>query len=208
MRVYYSRTSTYSQHGNRFDLDQKRKEFDAVFFDKGVSGNVSFFDRPQSKKLIALVKKGNVKSIVCNEVSRFARSQVDCANTLKFFIDNGVQVEIEKPALKTHDDNGNVDPMVKAWFGMLSIFSEMEQNFRKQRTKEGVKKYIEKHGKWSSRPIGTVESRDTFLNKPKNKRIQSLLSKGKSVRDIVAILKNDGTPVAPATILKVRRYLK
>ena len=51
------------------------------------------------------------------------------------------------------------------------------------------------------RKVGTVESRDSFLQKDRTKKIFNLLEKGKSVRDISGRL-----GVSTKTVVKVRKY--
>jgi DNA-binding NarL/FixJ family response regulator len=53
------------------------------------------------------------------------------------------------------------------------------------------------------RRTGSNENLQTFLQKPKVKQIQSLLEKGKSVRDICGRLE-----VSPTTVVKVRKYVE
>jgi DNA-binding NarL/FixJ family response regulator len=61
--------------------------------------------------------------------------------------------------------------------------------------------YVVNGGKLG-RKVGTNENLQSFLQKPKVKQIQSLLEKGKSVRDICGRLE-----VSSSTVVKVKKSL-
>ena len=63
----------------------------------------------------------------------------------------------------------------------------------------GLKKYVERGGKLG-RKHNSNETIETFISKPKIKRIISLLNEGKSVRQIIKL-----TNASPTTIVKVRK---
>ena len=92
MKIKYNRTSTSQQEGSRFELDEDH--YDLVLFDKGVSGSILFGDRPDGGRLLNLVRGGEVKTVVFEELSRTGRNTVDVLSTLQVMDDHGVNVVI------------------------------------------------------------------------------------------------------------------
>jgi DNA invertase Pin-like site-specific DNA recombinase len=84
----------------------------------------------------------------------------------------------------------------------MSSLYELERENILERTEMGRKMYLMNGGKLG-RKVGTVESRDSFLQKDRTKKIFNLLEKGKSVRDISGRL-----GVSTKTVVKVRKYVK
>ena len=82
----------------------------------------------------------------------------------------------------------------------MSALSSMELENLRIRTKMGRDAYLKAGGKLGRRK-GDTESVATFLEKPKTKKIISLLDQGKSVRDIAARLK-----ASPGLVVKVRKH--
>ena len=74
MKVKYNRTSTISQNGERFKLDNN--QYDLTLFDKGVSGKIPFSERTEGNKLTQLVNEGKVSEVVVEELSRLGRKRI------------------------------------------------------------------------------------------------------------------------------------
>ncbi len=68
MKIKYNRTSTINQSGERYKLD--KEVYDLTLFDKGVSGKVPFKEREKGIVLVELVEKGEVETVVVEELSR------------------------------------------------------------------------------------------------------------------------------------------
>ena len=94
MRIKYNRTSTSQQEGGRFKLDEDH--YDLVLFDKGVSGSIPFGDRPDGGRLLNLVRDGEVRTVVFEELSRTGRNTLDVLSTLQIMDDQGVNVVIRE----------------------------------------------------------------------------------------------------------------
>ena len=200
MRIKYNRTSTITQEGERFSLDNDR--YDLTLFDKGISGSVPFRDRPSVKnKLLPLLLKNEVTEIVVEELSRLGRNTVDVLSTLKFLEDLGVTVVVKNLGNLKSIIDGQKNPMWNLITAVMASLYEMEKANILERTAAGREVYVSKGGRLG-RQFGTVEDRKTFLEKDKTKEIISLLKCGKSVRDISGRLK-----VSSATVCKVKKYI-
>lgn len=201
MRIKYNRTSTLQQEGNRFIEDDKSGEYNAVLFDKGVSGSVNFKDRAQGSKLLQMVDTGQVKEVVFEEFSRIGRNSMDTLNTINYLKDAGVRICIKNYSLCSTNDNGKVNPLFGMMTKILSEISEQEKHNIIERTAQGRAVYLANGGKLG-REKGDTESTAKFLSKDKNRTIVRLLNQNKSYRDICGRV-----GCSPSTIRKVKKAL-
>jgi DNA invertase Pin-like site-specific DNA recombinase len=200
MKVKYNRTSTINQTGERYKMD--KEGYDLTLFDKGVSGKVPFKEREKGMVLVQLIQNGEVETLVVEELSRLGRSTSDVINTLQWLEEKGVNVVVRGMGnLQSHVD-GKKNPIWNLITSVMSSLYELEREQIKERTEMGRKMYVINGGKLGRR-TGSNENLQTFLQKPKVKQIQSLLEKGKSVRDICGRLE-----VSPTTVVKVRKYVE
>lgn len=197
MRISYRRTSTLNQTGERFKLDKSK--YDLILFDKGVSGKIFFKDRPKSKELLELVKKGKVSELVVEELSRLGRNTIDVLSTLHYLDENNVNVVVRNMGNLQSRVNGKKNPVWNLITSVMSSLYEMERENILERTQMGRKMYVLNGGKLG-RPTGSNENVQKFMNKPKTKQIIKHLSMGKSVRDISSRL-----GVSTSTIYKVKQ---
>lgn len=199
MKIKYNRTSTINQSGERYKLDSEK--YDMTLFDKGVSGKVPFKEREKGKVLVELIQKGEVDTVVVEELSRLGRNTVDVLTTLQWLEEKGVNVVVRGMGnLQSHID-GKKNPIWNLITSVMSSLYELEREQIRERTDMGRKMYVINGGKLG-RKVGSNENLQTFLQKPKVKQIQSLLEKGKSVRDICGRLE-----VSPSTVQKVKKSL-
>ncbi|NVJ45980.1 MAG: recombinase family protein [Cytophagia bacterium] len=199
MKVKYNRTSTINQSGERYKLD--KEGYDLTLFDKGVSGKVPFKERENGKVLMELIQKDEVETVVVEELSRLGRNTVDVLTTLQWLEEMSVNVVVRGMGnLQSHID-GKKNPIWNLITSVMSSLYELEREQIRERTEMGRKMYVINGGKLG-RKVGSNENLQTFLQKPKVKQIQSLLEKGKSVRDICGRLK-----VSPSTVVKVKKSL-
>ena len=199
MKIKYNRTSTINQSGERYKLD--KEGYDMTLFDKGVSGKVTFKEREKGKVLVELVEKGEVETVVVEELSRLGRNTVDVLTNLQWLEEKGVNVVARGMGnLQSHID-GKKNPIWNLITSVMSSLYELEREQIRERTEMGRKIYVINGGKLG-RKVGSNENLQSFLQKPKVKQIQSLLEKGKSVRDICGRLE-----VSPTTVVKVKKSL-
>ena len=199
MKIKYNRTSTLNQTGERYKLDEDG--YDLTLFDKGVSGKVPFKEREKGRVLVELIEKGEVETIVVEELSRLGRNTVDVLTTLQWLEEKGVNVVVRGMGnLQSHVD-GKKNPIWNLITSVMSSLYELERDQIKERTEMGRRVYVMNGGKLGRR-TGSNENIQSFLQKPKVRQIQSLLEKGKSVRDICGRLE-----VSPTTIVKVKKSL-
>lgn len=194
MKVKYNRVSTLQQSGDRFTADTDT--YDLVLLDK-VSGTVSFKDRPDGKKLTALIEEGKVKELVIEEFSRIGRNMGDCIKTLEWFEERNVNVIVRNLGLQSRP-NGNKNPVWKLMSAVMSSMYELELENIKERTMVGRQVYIQKGGLLGRRK-GSNQSDSEFLNKNKSQAIIKSLKKGLTVRETSKV-----NGASTRTVMKVK----
>ena len=199
MKIKYNRTSTYQQAGKRFDLD--KDVYDLTLFDQGVSGTISFKERPQAARLWQLVQEKKVTEVVVDDLSCLGRNTADVLHTLNYLEENNINIVVKELGLPSRKPDGSPNPIWKMIVSVMASVSELERETISERIRQGREAYQQRGGKFG-RHYGSVESRETFLQKPKTQQIMSLLQKGKSYRDIRGRL-----GVSLATVTKVRKYM-
>lgn len=200
MKVKYNRTSTLRQEGNRFELDTA--EYDLVLFDKGVSGSVPFVERPDGKRLMQMVGRGEVQTVVFEELSRAGRNTVDVLNTLQVMGDMNVNVVIRNLGVESRPNGQDENPVWTILVSVMAAIYDMERRSIRERTKMGRQIYLRNGGRLG-RPRNSIESDHKFLSKPKSQEILKYLKKGKySQREIAKLCR-----ASPATVRKVRRMM-
>jgi DNA invertase Pin-like site-specific DNA recombinase len=199
MKIKYNRTSTINQSGERYKLD--KEVYDLTLFDKGVSGKIPFKEREKGKVLVELVERGEVETLVVEELSRLGRNTVDVLTNLQWLEEMGVNVVVRGMGNLQSIVDGKKNPVWNLITSIMSSIYELEREQIKERTEMGRKMYVINGGKLG-RKTGSSENLQSFLKKPKIKQIQSLLEKGKSVRDICGRLE-----VSPSTVVKVKKSL-
>jgi len=200
MHIKYQRTSTDQQHGNRFSTDTTK--YDKIFFDKGISGTKPFKERTEAAKVVELVNAGQIEKLTVPELRDIGRNTVDSINTIAWLDEHDVNVEVLSMGI-TSKVNGEPNQIWKLITSVMSSLYEMELDNLKLRTKMGRDAYLKAGGKLG-RKKGDTESVAKFMEKPKTKKIISLIDQGKSVRDISGRLS-----VSSSLVVKVRKhYLK
>lgn len=198
MRIKYQRTSTSQQHGNRFSTD--KTNYDNVFFDKGISGTLPFNERTEARKVVELVEAGKVSELHVEEIRDIGRSMLDTINTLDWLDKNQVAVVIRSMGNLTSRVDGKKNEIWSLITSVMGSLYQMELENLKHRTKMGRDAYLRNGGKLG-RKKGDTESVAQFLEKPKTKRVISLLDQKKSVRDISGRL-----GCSPGLVVKVRKH--
>lgn len=195
MRIKYNRVSTIQQTGDRYQLDTEK--YDLTLLDK-VSGTVSFFDRPNGKKIKDLVEKGKVQELVVEEVSRIGRNTGNCIQVIGWLEEKGVNVVVKNLGIQSRP-NGKKNPIWKLISSVMSSLYEMELENIKERTLSGRMVFVQKGGKLG-RPVGTNISTKDFLEKPSSKKSLEYLKKGMSVREVSKLV-----GVSSSTVMKVKK---
>lgn len=197
---YYLRTSHYLQNiGTQVD---KIEDGWKVYKDEGISGRISFQDRPSGKKLLQDVERGKLSILHVLRIDRLGRSTSDILHTIKLIHQFGVPIHSISEGITTLDDNGKETPMTNLLLNLLSSLSEFQYHQTREKTLDGIQRG-KLDGKYKGRQVGSVESVGKFLLKPKVKKIKELLDSGIGVRKISRIVE-----CSPNYIYKVKEKLE
>lgn len=140
MKIGYIRCSSEQQNTARQEVLMSELGVDEVFIDK-LSGKNT--DRPQLKKLLSYVRKGD--TVIVSEISRFARNTKDLLELIEILTQKEVDFVSQKEAIDTTTPTGKF---------MLTIFgavSELERSYILSRQAEGIA-IAKTNGKYNGRP--------------------------------------------------------
>ena len=182
---YYIRTSHFLQSiGNQVD---KIEPHFKVYRDEGVSGRISFQERPSGRRLLEDIRNGQISEVVVLRIDRLGRNTTDILNTINLIHSYKVPITSRNEGLTTLDENGNQTPMTGLMINLLSSLSEFFYLQTREKTMDGILR-SKMEGKYKGRQVGSVESVDKFMSKPKVKKIKELLELKVGVRKISRIV--------------------
>jgi DNA invertase Pin-like site-specific DNA recombinase len=196
MKVHYSRVSTLEQNEER--QLKNTDGCDYVLVDK-CSGLIPLWERPQGSQIKKLIDNGKLKHLSIHSIDRLGRSTLDVLNVWKELTEKGIIIECRNPSLRNLNDSGKPDMFSELMISILSTMSSFEKSLIYERQMEGIRIRKEK-GLYQGRQIGTTESKEKFLEKPKNQKILKYLNSGYTYDEIRSIMK-----CSPSTISKVLR---
>ena len=155
--VIYCRVSSKEQV-DRTSLDTQKKSCEEyasrngvrvlkTYIEKGESAKTA--NRTEFNKALAFCasKKNGVSFFIVNKIDRFARNQDDHVSVRALLKKVGTELRsVSEPIDET--------PIGRAMEGMLSVFAELDNNMRTERTKQGMLERL-KQGVWVwSAPLG------------------------------------------------------
>ena len=175
MKVKYIRVSTEEQNTAR--QQKNENNFDKTYIDK-VSGSISFFDRPQSKKLINDITLGKITEIHTVSIDRVGRNILDILNVCEFLNNNDVNLYVENIGMFSMVDE-KPNPIFKMIVSVLGNVAEMEKTNMLERQKSGIE-IAKAKGMYKGRLYGSVMSDEDFLLK--YKKVKQELEHGESLR--------------------------
>ncbi len=182
--AYYMRTSHYLQN---ITTQVDKLEFGwKVYKDEGISGRVSFQNRPSGRKLLEDIERGVISEVIVLRIDRLGRNTADILDTIKLIHQFKVPITSKNEGITTLVD-GKENPMSNLLINILSSLSEFQYHQTREKTLEGIRigRLI---GKYKGRKIGSVEPTEKFLSKPKVKKVQLMLDEGMGIRKISTIV--------------------
>lgn len=184
--AYYMRTSHYLQNiGTQID---KVEAGWIVYEDKGISGRISFQDRPAGKKLLEDIRRGRISSVVVLRLDRLGRSTQNMLEIIsEISLNHKVPITSLNEGITTLDSKGNQTPMTGLLINILSSLSEFFYHQNREKTMSGIER-AKSLGQYPGRKVGSVETLDKFINKTKVKKVKEMLDLNIGVRKISRIV--------------------
>jgi DNA invertase Pin-like site-specific DNA recombinase len=196
MKVFYSRVSTEEQNSDR--QQQNLKDFDHTFTDT-CSGAIPIWERPKGSQIKKLIDEGKLTHLEIHSIDRLGRNTIDVLTVWKELTEMGIRVVCRNPNFQNINEEGKTDIFSQLMLSILSTMSEFERKMIKERQMEGINLRKVK-GLYTGRHIGTTESKEKYLQKPKIQKIIKDIENGYTVREIME-MRN----ASPSTIIKVKK---
>lgn len=184
--AYYMRTSHYLQNiGTQVD---RIEDGWVVYEDKGISGRISFQDRPAGKRLLDDIHKGKVSSVIVLRLDRLGRSTQNMLEIIsEISLTHKIPITSLNEGVTTLDSNGNQTPMTGLLINILSSLSEFFYHQNREKTMSGIER-AKVLRKYAGRQQGSVEPLNKFIAKPKVKKVKEMLELNIGVRKISRIV--------------------
>ena len=198
MKVFYSRVSSSDGSQNPERQLQNLEGFDYVLVDQ-CSGTIPLYERPKGSQIKKLIDEGKLEHLEVHDFTRLGRSTLDCLSVYKDLTERSIKVVSRNPYIRNIDDNGKPDSFSECLLSLVVVLGQYERSLLLERQREGINLRKEK-GLYPGRQIGTIETPEKFISKPKNKKILSYLNKGYSYNDISSII-----PCSKSTIVRVKK---
>lgn len=180
MKVFYSRVSTEDQNEQR--QLKKLDGFDYVFTDK-CSGSIPLFERPKGSQIKKLIDENKLTQVEVHSIDRLGRDTLSVLNVWKELTDKEIRLVCRNPNFQNLNEEGKTDVFSELMISILSTMSDFERKMIRERQREGIER-SKLEGKYRGRQIGTEESIEKFLSKPKVKMILKDLENGYTTKEI------------------------
>jgi len=140
INVYgYIRVSTLEQAEMGDSLDMQRNKINEfaiknnlnvlkIFEDKGISGGIPPYLRPEMNKLLLNIEAGNGKGFIIHKIDRLSRSIKDFVNLMDDFNKRKLEIFIINPEINTKTTYG------RFMLNLLSSVAELEKDIIRERT--------------------------------------------------------------------------
>lgn len=137
----YVRVSTVEQaEGNSLAAQERKvraaaefngETFDTLFSDAGVSGGISLFDRPASKRMIDVLKPGDM--VIAAKLDRMFRSAADALEWMEYFKSKGIKLILCDMGVESVTDSS----VSRLMFSILAAMAQFEKERILERSAEG-----------------------------------------------------------------------
>ena len=196
----YVRVSSQSQKFDR-QVDEGDKTKYDFFLEEKVSGKTELFQREKGSIIKELVLEKKIDVVSVYSVDRISRNLKDLLSVIDFLHENGVALQIDNLGI-TSLIEGKVNPSIMIIIQMMGAFSQLENEWRKERQMEGIKKAKEKGVYRDRQHHRRRETQKEFLSK--HKQTIELIEKYPNMKNI-ELAKLRG--VHFNTITKIRKVI-
>ena len=169
-------------------------------FEEKISGAKQNKERQVLQETLEYCKQEKVDYLLSNELSRIGRNTFNVLETIKFLIDNNINLYLQKERFTLLQDNGKPSPFAAIMVATLSTCAELERENIAFRLQSGRKQFIDKGGKLG-RKEGSYKS--TEQKKEEYAEVLRLLKKGISIRNIARL-----TDVGISTVQRLKKEFK
>jgi len=132
-------------------------------------------------------------------IDRLGRNTLDILSVYRELTEKGIIVVSRNPHIRNIDENGKSDPFSELLLNLLASLASYEKSLIRERQMEGIA--IRKAANlYRGRLVGTEDTPEKFLKKPRTKKILEYLDAGYTHLEIMKIV-----VCSPSTIQKVKK---
>lgn len=166
-------------------------------FEEKISGAKQNKDRHILQETLEYCRQENIDYVLSNELSRIGRNTFNVLETIKFLIDNNINLYLQKEKFTLLQDNGKPSPFAAIMLATLSTCAELERENIAFRLQSGRKQFIEKGGR-----LGRKEGSCKTIEQKKEEysEVLRLLRKGISIRNVAKL-----TDVGISTVQRLKK---
>ncbi len=203
--VIYVRVSTKDQDYER-QIENLKKKAEIKgwncrrIFSEKISGTIKADKRSEFNKMVKYIKENKIEIVMFSEVSRIGRRVIDVLNIVDELHKANAIIYVQQFDMLSIMD-GKENYIFKMMLQMLSIGSEMENDMRKERQKQGIE-IAKAKGIYKGRVEGSKQSAEATLKK----YIDVVDWIGNGSLSLTKIAKKLG--YSQNTVIKVNRILK
>ena len=162
LRVSTTGQTTDNQEKELLELC-KRREFEVVeIYKETVSGTKKNEDRVEFSRMLNDMKKRKWEKLIVWSVDRLGRDMKELIKTLSLLDDYKISLYSFQQNLDTEDSMGRM------FFYFVSIFSEFENNIRKDRQKLGIERVRNLNQKYGGNDFISDEVKDKVIQLKKD----------------------------------------
>ena len=165
-------------------------------FEEHLSGGKKNSERSGLIECLNYARDNKIQTILVSELSRFGRQIWEVLESIKFCVDNGINVYFQKEGLELFDGN-KVNGVMAIYISCLSFCAEKERENIAFRLAQGREMAIQK-GVKMGRKVGSIKTLDTLQNEYGH--VIKALKRGHSVRNTAKICE-----VSTSTVQRVKK---
>lgn len=165
-------------------------------FEEHISGGKKNSERSGLIECLNYARDNKIQTILVSELSRFGRQIWEVLESIKFCVDNGINVYFQKEGLELFDGN-KVNGVMAIYISCLSFCAEKERENIAFRLAQGREMAIQK-GVKMGRKTGSVKTLDKLQSEYGH--VIKALKRGHSVRNTAKICE-----VSASTVQRVKK---
>lgn len=165
-------------------------------FEEHISGGKKNSERSGLIECLNYARDNKIQTILVSELSRFGRQIWEVLESIKFCVDNGINVYFQKEGLELFDGD-KVNGVMAIYISCLSFCAEKERENIAFRLAQGREMAIQK-GIKMGRKVGSIKTLDTLQNEYGH--VIKALKRGHSVRNTAKICE-----VSTSTVQRVKK---
>lgn len=156
----------------------------AQIYEERISGAKKNNERPVLVEALEFCKSENCDILLVSELSRLGRNAFEVLETVKQFVDEGINLYLQKEQFTLLDDEGKPSIFAPVMIATLSTCAQLERENIRFRLNSGRQLYIDKGGKLG-RKTGSIKSMDK--KREEYKDVLKALRQGLSIRQVAKL---------------------